>query len=214
MKYHILKIFILSCFVVYINPGFAQENNKAIKVLNDFSTKIQSFNTITALFSFSLENKEEDMLDSFDGEIILKGGKYKLLIMDTETYFDGKTMWSYLPDFEEVSISEPDQEQSSMFDPAKIFTIYKEGFNNEYNGEKDGHYQISLIPEDTKTTYSKIDVQIIKNTLQLLSVRYYGKDGNDYIVKIKSFKTNIAYNDSTFTFNPDSHPGLEIIDLR
>ena len=214
MKYQYLKILIFALFITITNSGLTQEDNTASKILNDFSSKNQSFNTIYAKFSFSLENKDEDMLDSFEGEIIMKGEKYKLLIMDTETYFDGKSMWSYLPDFDEASISEPDEDESSMFNPSKIFNIYKEGFTNNYNGEKDGKYQISMIPDGIETDYSKIDVQIIKKTLQLQSVKYYGTDGNDYNLNIKSFKTNIAYADSTFSFDPKQHPGVEIIDLR
>jgi len=208
----ILPLFVIC--LVSVHLSYAQSDNQAGKILDDFSTKIKSFSAIEADFSFSLENKEEDITDSFDGNIIIYGSKYKLQIMGTDTYFNGKTMWSHMPDIEEVTISEPDTEENSMFDPAKIFTIYKEGFTLQYNGEKNGNYLIKMIPEDTQTPYSKIDIQIIKKNLQLFSIRYTGKDGNDYFVKIKSFKSNPNYTESTFIFKPDNHPGVEVIDLR
>jgi len=214
VKINSLKVYVFSLLLIITNYTYSQEKNKATTILNEFSAKIQSYSSITAQFSFSLENKEEDMTDSFDGDITLKGEKYKLSIMGVETFFDGKTMWSYLQDFEEVSISEPDEEDNSMFNPAEIFSIYKEGFTNIYNGEKNEQYHLSLVPDDASAEYSKIDVIISKKQHQLLSVRYYGNDGNDYIVKIKSFKTNIAYEDSVFKFITTNFPGVEVIDLR
>ncbi|MFC2096818.1 outer membrane lipoprotein carrier protein LolA [Bacteroidota bacterium] len=205
---------LLIVFIIANLCAYSQNNTSAKKILDDFSSKIKTHKCIEAKFTFSLENTELEISDSFDGEIILKGEKYKLLLMSAETYFDGKTMWSYIPDFEEVSISEPDKNDESIFDPGQIFNLYKEGFELIYNGEKDGSYQITMLPQESTEEYDKIDVLIIKKTLQLLSVKYHAKDGNMYIVKITDFTTDKNYEDKIFVFDTTKHSNIEVIDLR
>jgi len=211
IKYNRIMAIVLLLLAPY---AYSQTDVEAKKILDDFSNKIQSHKSMQADFVFSLENTEEDMLDSFEGSILLKKEKYKMIVMGMESYFDGKTMWSFLPDIEEVTIHEPDDEDDFMFNPATIFNIYKEGYNVELSSEKEGNYLISMYPDLKNQNYSKIDVCIIKKSLQLLSVKYYGNDGNDYFVNIKAFKTNQNLADSVFVFNTTDHPNVEVIDLR
>lgn len=206
---------IITILLLLLAPyAHSQTELTAKKILDDFSTKIQSHKSIQAEFTFSLENTEENMLDSFEGSILLKKEKYKLIVMGMESYFDGKTMWSFLPDIEEVTITEPDGEDDSMFNPVQIFNIYKEGYKLEFNGEKEGKYHISMYPNEKDQNYSKIEVKINKKSLQLLSVKYFGNDGNDYYVIINGFNTNQIIEDNVFVFNISDFPDVEVIDLR
>lgn len=51
-----------------------------------------------------------------------------------EIYCDGKTMWTYLKDANEVQISNYNP-KSSDINPSEIFTVYEKGFLSKFIGE-------------------------------------------------------------------------------
>ena len=151
---------------------------------------------------------------------------YKLDFMDTETFCNGETKWIYLKDSEEVNIANveiPDEEESEveieiLNNPQKIFSIYEDDFKYMYIEDKmmDGINVnvVDLIPESLEKNYSRIRLFINKSEDKLYSIKYFSKDGNNYIFKLNSFEINETYEDSFFVFDVSKHPEVEVIDLR
>ena len=83
-----------------------------------------------------MENLQEEINEVYEGTISIKGDKYKANLMNVDTYFDGKTLWTHMIDEEEVNVDEPDPEDEETLNPASIFTIYQTGFKYAYLGEK------------------------------------------------------------------------------
>ena len=53
--------------------------------------------------------------------------------MESIVYFDGKTMWTYAEDIQEVTITEPDMDDEDFLsNPAKILTWYNRDFKYRY----------------------------------------------------------------------------------
>ena len=73
---------------------------------------------------------------------------------------------------------------------------------------------VDLIPESLEKNYSRIRLFINKSKDQLYSIKYFSKDGNNYILKLNSFETNVLYENSFFVFDVSKHPEVEVIDLR
>jgi len=104
----------------------AQQDPKAKSVLDALSNKTKSYSSIRAQFTIGLENSRDNVKEEFSGSIVMKGDKYKLSAMGTETFFDGKTIWTYLPEVKEVYISSPEENDYSILgDPSRLFTIYQ-----------------------------------------------------------------------------------------
>lgn len=215
--------FILGFFALTV---MAQHDPVAKKILDRLSEKTKTYQTIKVQFTNTLINEVEDFSESFQGIIFLKGDMYKLDFMGTETFCDGKTKWIYLKDSEEVNITNVevyDEEESEMEselfnNPRKIFTIYEDDFKYMYLEDKlvDNITVsvIDLIPESLEKNYSRIRLFINKTKDQLYSLKYFSKDGNNYIFKLHSFETNELYEDSFFVFDVSQHPEVEVIDLR
>ena len=56
--------------------------------------------------------------------------------MGSIVYFDGKTIWTYTEEFDEVIINEPDSlDDNFISNPAKIFYWYNRDFKYRYVGE-------------------------------------------------------------------------------
>ena len=138
--------------------------------------------------------------------------------MGTEIYFDGKTIWTYLIDANEVSISDAAMQDDDLLDPSKIFTIYEEGFKYIHAGETTINGKkvdiIDLFPEKRSQSYSRIKVYIYKDNLQFAKLVQIGKDGNNYTIDIKKMEINVPADDSMFKFDTKKYPGVEVIDLR
>lgn len=197
----------------------AQQDPKAKTILDALSNKTKSYSSIRAQFTIGLENSRDNVKEEFSGSIVMKGEKYKLSAMGSETYFDGKTIWTYLAEVGEVYISSPeDNENSVLGNPSKLFTIYQEDFKFRYIADvtKGGKKlaEIDLYPNDLKQQFSRIKLFIDKDRLQIDSAMVFGKDGNTYVFVVNTFQTNISVKDSDFVFDPTAYKNVEVIDMR
>jgi len=208
----ILLVFVPFCI-------FAQENPDATQAVKDFSQKMQTVKTINATFTFTLENLQEKITDTHQGKIIAKGNKYILEMMGMEIYFDGITKWQYIKEANEVTISKQTTSDGGFLDdPSKLFKDYDKNFKSKFIGEhKDKNrtiYELDFFPKDLNLPYSAVKLQFDRNSLEPVLIRYQGKDGNNYIIKVKTFKSNLPVRDDRFTFEPQKHKGIEVIDMR
>ncbi len=199
---------------------FAQspEVIKAEAILDEVSETTQGYKSIQADFTFTLENVESDVTDTHNGSIIISGEKYKASLMDVDSYFNGKTLWTHLKEVGEVNISNPDEEDDTTLSPSNIFDIYKKGFRYIYAGETtvDGEQVdiVDLFPENRDKPYSRIKLYVNKESHDISKISQIGKDGNNYIIKITSMETNVPNESSMFIFDPEKHPDVEVIDMR
>ncbi|MFT3739283.1 MAG: outer membrane lipoprotein carrier protein LolA [Breznakibacter sp.] len=211
-------IFTLSTILVFSATGFSQTAEKAKQVLDQLSAKTKSFTTIYADFSFTMENLQEKIKEAHDGFIKVKGNKYMVSLMGSESYFDGKSLWTYMKEMDEVNVTDPDPNEDGNLNPAKIFTMYEKGFKYMYVGEKTENgkvlHEIDLFPENRDKAFSRIKLFVYKDNLQIHSFKQIGKDGNNYTVKVNKMVTNQPIPDTDFTFNKAAHPKAEIIDMR
>jgi len=197
----------------------AQVDPNGKDIIKRFSDKMRTFQTVKATFSFTLENLKEGISDTYEGKLLLKGKKYNLELMGMHVYFDGITKWQFIPQASEVTISKPKSQESSFFeDPTQIFTDYEKDFKSKFIGEKveggKSIYEVDLYPNDLNATYSIIKLKFERDNLEPFSIKYQGKDGNNYIIKVKRFRSNLPAKDEEFVFETKKHKGLEIVDLR
>lgn len=191
---------------------------KAKEILDKVSEVTQSYNSIKADFTFSLENTQADITDSHEGTIVISDDKYKATVMNVDSYFDGETLWTHLKEVGEVNISNPDPMDETTLSPANIFNIHEDGFRYIFAGEDNLKGQkvniIDLFPEDRDKPYSRIKLYVNKNNNHISKIMQLGKDGNNYIIDIKEMKTNVPVEQSMFEFDEEAHPDVDVIDMR
>ncbi len=211
------KIFLLLLFVPFFALG-QQQDAKAKKILDDVSANIKKLSSIKSEFDFSLNNKANDINETYQGVIWLKGNKYKVSLMGVDTYFNGETVWTHNIDSEEVNIDVPEEDDESSLNPAKIFTMYNKGFKQLFKKEenKNGklNYVIDLFPIKQDKPYSRIRLWIDKKELMPSVIMQQGKDGNTYTIKIKKSEKNIEMPSSMFEFDTKANPDVDVIDMR
>lgn len=211
----IKKIAILALIGISTFSVSAQDQDpKAKKVLDELSVKTKAYTTIKAEFSWVVEKKDKSK-DTQAGKIQTKGNKYKLEIPGHEIYCDGKTVWDYIKDANEVQIKDMEVGGDDALNPSTIFTIYEKGFKYKFDGEDATTQTISLFPTNPdKKKFHTIKLMIDKTKKQISSVKMMMKDGSNQTYTIKTFAGSTPIADTEFTFDTKAHKGISIEDLR
>lgn len=198
-----------SCFTTH-----AQSDPKAKSILDDLSTRTKAYTTVKAEFAFVTEKKDKTK-ETQNGKIQIKGSKYKLEIPGHDIYSDGKTVWDFIKDANEVQVKEAETGGEDAITPTNIFTLYEKGYKYKFEGEEGANQNISLFPlNPDKKKFHTVKLSIDKAKKQISSIRMLMKDGSTQTYTIKSFVANAPMPDSDFTFDPKAHAGVSVEDLR
>jgi outer membrane lipoprotein-sorting protein len=215
-----MKQFRLIFFILlFSGKAYSQQDPEAKVILDRVAEKTKTYSSIQADFELIIENKQDNKTSKNVGSIKIKGNKYYVESMGSKVYYDGKTMWSYLEDLNEVNISSPDTTKEDFIEnPAKIFNFYNRDYKYQLVGEvrmdAGWMYQIDLFPNNLDQPYSRYKLFIHKDSDDLYKVVAVGKDGINYTANIKNAKYNESLNDDFFTFKPEKHKGIQINDMR
>ncbi len=211
------KLFILPLFILFTLQISAQNVEEAEAILNKMSVKYKSMKAFKATFSWELNSQVENIEESFSGKVTVKDNKYHLDLGDQEIYNDQRTVWTYLKDVNEVTITEyePDPEELTI---TQMYSIYEKGYKYLYLGEEtiEGvvYDVIDLTPEDRELSFFRIQLRVSKKDSIIKSWKIFERNGRIYTYKIKDFKPNIEVSDQDFVFNTEKHPDVEVVDLR
>ena len=213
------RLVYITVFTFFASIAYSQDEPAAKKILDEFSEQLNRYQSVKAKFTFTDINLRENTRDSYEGEITFKGEMFRLNILETETWFNGKTLWNFLPDVNEVNITQPDQEDDVILNnPFHLFKSYETRFKYGFLGEKSlgdkVAYEIDLVPRNLGVEYSRIRIRILKNNMELRSAQYFKKDGNYYLIEVSNLSSNLDLPDSYFSFDAKKYPGVEVIDLR
>jgi outer membrane lipoprotein-sorting protein len=189
-----------------------QSQSETKSMMDRVSKKLQSYTTVKADFTFTLSNPDEKINDTHEGSLFLNGSKYRLNIMGIQALCDGKTLWTVNEELKEANIIDP--EENEMFNPKSIFTLYEKNFRYEPVAVAGDKVTVDLFPTDSDESYQKIRMDILKSKDQIDRVVYFSKDGNQYIIKIKTLAPNVPADDRMFTFDAKQFPGVKLFDMR
>lgn len=208
-------------FSIIVFGAFAQKDPAAQVYLDKVSEKSQSSVAIQFNFTYEAESIEDENLSiTQTGIAILKGDKYFIDLQESQIFFDGKSMYNFIPDVNEITISEPDGEYDEFFlsNPSKIFSFYKEDFKyrltNEFKNGNKTLVEIDLHPNELQRSYYRIRLHINKKTDEIEQVKIFEKQGNRFTINLSDYKYLNDYPDSKFTFDTSKNPKTEVIDMR
>ena len=197
---------------------------KAKAILDEVAKLTKTYTTIKAEFSNVTEkqvtNKETKVVETQTGSLELKGTKYKLVFKGQTIFCDGKTLWTYIKESNEVQINNaPDPKATDNPTPVNIFTLYEKGYKYKYEKEDVvGGVKadlVNLYPLDPdKKSYHTILLTIDKSKKQIIAVKIMNKNGTSNTMTVKNFVTNADMPDAQFIFNKADYKGVEEVDLR
>ena len=134
------------------------------------------------------------------GTILIKGKKFHATTPKAIVWFDGKTMWTYMKDNEEVNVSNPTEAQLQAINPYNFINLYKNGYTSNLNTTGNAYVVHLTSTAKDKKSYHPTQVKLLQ-----------GKSWTIFDISDLS-KSKIA--DSQFRFNAKDFPQAEVIDLR
>ncbi len=214
----IIKIIQIAVILLHISfTANTQQDEKAGKILHGLMEQTIEAPSVSIDFTIIMSSLKDEVIDEFDGQLTMKGDMYKISILGTESSFDGNSIYTYMPDINEVMISDPDEDGGLMANPAQLFTKYDEEFKYRLIGEtnQDGArlYELDLHPVDRDHDFHTVKLFIRSDDNFLHSAVIAGKDGNRYTFLVNSYDNTKSLPDSFFIFNEADHPGVEVIDM-
>lgn len=183
----------------------AQTNKKAAEVLDKVLAEWSESSGIRA-----------DFIGTENGFLLIKGKKFYLNNGSIQSWYDGKTQWSYVADTEEVNISHPTNEELQSINPYLILMRYKMDFDYIYKGAQTrngvkGH-EIVLTPKHSGNR--EVFRVFISQKHQPLEMKME-QDGRTLSeINVINYQDDQKLQDGMFRFNKSLYPNAEIIDLR
>lgn len=212
------KSLLLLSFLAIVLHSFAQDDPKSRAIVDQLIAKNKSYTSFDADFTSRLVNTASKLDVKQEGNIKVKGRKFRLTLLDNVVINDGTALYTYSKKSNEVSISDP-KDMDETLDPANLFNVYEKGFKSLYVGAstEDGVAveTIKLFPLDpAKKAFHTVILTVDKNKMEPRKVLMKYKDGNEVTYTLKNFKPNQEMVDALFSFDKAQYPGVEVNDMR
>ena len=115
-------LFLISCLLCM---GLSAQN--ARKVLDTAASKIKKSGDVEVSFTAtSFQGTTEQ--GRTEGTMLLKGKKMHMDTKEMKTWYDGKTLWSYMPQSGEVNMTNPTSKEIAAMHPYAFLDTYKQGY--------------------------------------------------------------------------------------
>ena len=172
-----IHIVTLLLFVTSFLHG--QTDADARKILDSFSSKALSAPSVSMTFRIVTIDQIENTNTNLDGSIVIDKDKYKLILPENTTWFNGSDSWSYISDVNEVTITKPKPgDDTFLSKPSSLFTLYKKGYKNRIISEIASLVVVDMYPEDIKNDLVRIRLSISKPDFKLKTAEYKTRKRN------------------------------------
>ena len=208
-KNYFLFLFIGGVFTVWTQTPIEAQN-----LLELASKQMESYENIEFEFSYTLNNRMEQINQESSGKVTIAQDKYKLKFLDAIQLFDGKAIYTIVPENEEITITQANDDEDFGINPKELLNFHKKGYDYQWDISqrvKGKNIQfVKLIPTkkdgDIVSLLLGIDTQ--KNHLyKLIEV---GENGTVTTLTINQIKVDGSLSENFFVFNQDDYPNYYI----
>ena len=202
---------IIVCIALVFAAQAVSAQNNAEKIIRVMVDQMRSHKNVEMVFNYQISPDGKTLGESEKGHAWLQGEAYKIEMTDQQTISDGKTIWSYLIDDEEVMVSNASEGTDNT--PLKLLTSLDESYVATLSGiDAKGIATIELA--NPKGQYKRVTMKVDTKKTELKSADIYLEDGNKFIIKVEEMKYDQKLDDKFFTFDAKKHPKVDVIDMR
>ena len=199
---------VVSIFSLFITISSLKAQNIQ-SLLSEVSNKVKSYENIQIDFKYSLENTRENVKQDTRANITLKGDNYVLNMLGVTRIFDGKTIYTIVPEDEEVTISNYSKEEDKSISVSEMLTFYENGYNYKMDIQQNIRGRkiqfIKLSPIDSNTEIKNILLGIDMQTKHIYKLIQIDSSGTSYTITVNSFKTNQPISQNLFIFDKEKY---------
>lgn len=172
------------------------------------SAALKAAPSLTATFLLDSDNGQ------IPGSLIMSGRWFKLITDRLSIWYDGKTQWTYVPENEEVNITEPTADELLETNPVEIINASMSKYSARVVRTEGSVRTIELKP--LKPGSSIVSAELSIDTARNLPTRVVAvfTNGSRLIANIANVKIGKAIPRSAFVYDTKLHPSAETVDLR
>jgi outer membrane lipoprotein-sorting protein len=195
--------------------SWSQSSIEAKNLLEKASKKLDSYISFEFEFSYVLNNRTELINEESKGKVTVSGDRYKLNFLDAIQLFDGETIYTIVPENEEITLIKPtDDEEDIMFNPTNLMSFYKKGYDYHWDisqkiKEKNIQF-IKLVPTVDDSDIKSILVGIDTYENHIYRLIEVGLNGTITTLTINSMEINKKLSSDFFVFDPSDYPNYYI----
>lgn len=140
-----------------------------LTILSSFMANLEQ-KTLQSAFTVTIA-EEVNAPMNYPGEIIMQGNKFRLKMMDIEAAYDGKTMYMYSGQTDELTLSNPTEQELLEANPFLYAKALVPVCNVTERTTQDGLQTIvTLTPKDQSIGINRFVLKLRKSDLMPLSV--------------------------------------------
>ena len=202
---------ILACLLLLFAAQAVSAQNNADAIIRVLVNQIKGHKNVEMVYNYQLSTDGKNLGEAEKGHSWLQGEAYKIEMAEQQTISDGKTIWSYLIDDEEVMVSNTSEGTDNT--PLKLLTSLDKNYAANLTGiDAQGFASIELA--NPKGQYRRVTLRANTNKMEITSMDIYLEDGTKLIVTVDEMKFDQKLDDKFFTFDVKKHPKVDVIDMR
>ena len=202
--------------LLYVLPAFAQPQ-PAADAVHAFIQRIER-QALRGTFTLDLDLTAagQPLPQEQAGTFTLQGNRAAIDLEGMSVRFDGTTLWTYTEAANEVSVSEPYEDELDMISPLVLLQKYYILSNITYAAEQQpGTLAIEMRPKGSgQTDFNLIVLHLDATSRTPRYMRVEAADGTTIVLRLADTAWAADVPEGTFTFDPAAHPGVYVNDLR
>lgn len=201
-----MRKFIFVVMTALFLTGSSASAQSATSVLDKCAAAVSLKDGATAQFTMNSAQYGNN-----SGTISIKGQKFYMKSAPTTMWFDGKTLWTYMSNNDEVNISTPTAQQMQALNPYNFINLYKQGYSSTMTTSATA-YSVHLTSTDPQHKITEAFITVDKTSYAPKEIKMLiGQKWTTFTVSgLKAENLD----DSRFRFDSSAYPDAEIIDLR
>lgn len=218
MKRNISLLILLLCTLPLMaqNDTDRQYEQKGEELMRQAAEKLKSYEALKISFTFRMENESQAIDEEMKGTLISQGDKYYMDAGEHILISDGETVWTYMPEIEEVQVNLVENTEGGLT-PTSILETFEEDFRSKFIRQESYKGKqvnlIDLVPTQPQAFF-KFRVALDATSGMIVYTTAYDRQGGTYTYSIDQLQVNPKIPANQFSFNLNDYPGVEVIDLR
>lgn len=202
-----LRAGILTCLLCIALGGWALTPSQ---ILDKSASTLMKSKGVTAAYTVSMDGQKAS------GTLKAKGKKFFIDLSGTKSWYDGKNLWNFDMESQEVTLSVPTAKELATLSPYAFVSSYRNIYNpSALKSNIPGTYAIKLTPKNPKGSQIAVAVVYIR-TSDFMPVRLdlTGRNKKVSTLTVTSIKTGVNIPDTQFVFPKSQYPKSRLVDLR
>ena len=205
-----MKKIIFSLAILCFFSLEAQTSTKAKNLLDKVAETMNAAENLQFGFTYILENQQEKIRQETEGTVTVAQEKYRLDMTDVQQLFDGKQLYTVVPDNEEITISNPEDNEDIAINPSELLYFYKEGYDYRWDitqnvlGRSIQFVKLTPTAENPDIEYLLLGIDVAQSSIyRLIEI---GKNTTRTTLTLKDLVKNIPLAEDFFQFDASRYP--------